>query len=262
MKKCLDLYLTTPEIDIKDRLKCIKETGYDGIFVSMNDSKESLKIEEQIKMARDLGLDISMIHSSYNESLLNSFWEEGETGDYVEKDIIKQINKIKNFKVKNFIFHTNGNREAKNTEIGINRINRILKICEKFDINLNIENLHLEEQVDYIFNNIKHKNLTFCFDCGHKNFLTKNADYISKYKDRTTTVHLHDNHGEKDEHNVLGNGSIYLEDLAKDLAKLDRNVALSSEMRTSVEKFSKELLVQNLCTLNNLEKMIDKYRNI
>ena len=55
---------------------------------------------------------------------------------------------------------------------------------------------------------IESTNLGFCLDIGHANTTDQIDDLIREFKDRLINVHIHDNHGENDEHLTLGEGSI------------------------------------------------------
>jgi sugar phosphate isomerase/epimerase len=47
-----------------------------------------------------------------------------------------------------------------------------------------------------------------CFDTGHVHQGADVATYIRTVADRLLTLHLHDNHGDRDEHNLPGQGTI------------------------------------------------------
>lgn len=255
MKKCVSLYLSN-DVDVTQRIKDIKEVGYDGVILGVYDKNESLSLEEEYKKLKEAGLEISMIHASYFEPKLNDFWKDNENGDWVEADLLSQIERVKDMGVKDFVIHSCGSKECVNSEIGLERLRRLLAACEKNGMNLTIENLFLEEQVDYIFDNIKSDSLTFCFDSGHKNFLTQGAKYIDRYKDKTTCLHLHNNFGIHDDHNLITEGTIDLDDLARELSLIPETVALSSEVKCKKGEYSKEFLKKDLQSLIDLEKQI------
>lgn len=257
MKKAINLYAFGG--DTKEKLDNIKKAGFDGVFLGVYDKKETMTLEEQVKYCNKIGLGISMIHCSYVEPKLNGFWlENSEDGDFTENDLLNQVERIKKLGVKDFVIHTNGGFDVQNTETGLARLKNILSLCEKYDINLCVENLYVDSQVEYIFNNIKSKNLTFCYDCGHDNFLTPGSTLVEKYGNLLTTTHLHDNNGKADEHLTLGMGNIEQEKLAKKLAKCNFEY-LSAEVRENNPELTQlEALKKNLAALNRLDKLIEK----
>lgn len=259
MKKAINLYFC--ELDTKTKLEEIKSAGYGGVLLGVNEKNETMTLAEQIELMKKLGLEISMIHCKYDGSKLNYLWENGEFGDEVERDLINQIEKIKDFGVNvNFVVHTCGNKFCKTNKIGIVRIGRILKVCEKYNINLCIENLYLASQVKYIFKNLKSKNLKFCFDSGHENFLTPGERLEKKYANLLVTTHIHDNNGLKDEHMIIGRGTINQDKMAEDLAKSNSEF-LTAEIKYFGGKVSvKEILKDNLTALNELDKKINMHK--
>jgi sugar phosphate isomerase/epimerase len=52
------------------------------------------------------------------------------------------------------------------------------------------------------------KGLRFCFDIGHAHIESGVAAGFEAMRDRVVTTHIHDNHGEKDEHLLPGDGTI------------------------------------------------------
>ncbi len=63
-------------------------------------------------------------------------------------------------------------------------------------------------------------NVGVCLDLGHANITVGTADAIRTLGDRIATVHVHDNHGMKDEHLWPGNGTIDWPATAKALQAL------------------------------------------
>ena len=250
MKKSINLYCN--DLDSKYKLLQIKEAGYDEFFTGYYDAGESLKLKQQIKFAKKIGLGCTMIHCSYDESILNEFWEEGKTGDNICRDYIKQIRCCKHL-CKNFVVHLQGSKACRHTEYGLTRIGKMLKVCERYDINLCIENLYLKEEIIYIFDNLSHKNLKICYDCGHQNFLTPTFDVFKKYAPFIEVLHIHENDGKTDQHKILSVNSKVFNSLKKGLKKLKEDIVLACELKNLTEDFKKSLK-QNLLVLANLEE--------
>lgn len=53
--------------------------------------------------------------------------------------------------------------------------------------------------------------------------------FLSAFQDRITHVHLHDNHGKRDEHLPLGKGSVDFEYIAKTLRKIKYSDTITFE---------------------------------
>lgn len=262
MKKAVNIYISLN--DTFEKLDAIKKAGYDGVMLTNYVKPESADIQTQINYCKKIGLEISMVHCRYNGKILKELWEaHSEVGDEIVNDLINQVNTINGFGIKNFVIHAIGDDEAENTIYGLKRIEKLLAVCEKYKINLCIENLFSDSQIKYIFDNIKSPYLKFCYDSGHENFLTPNANLAVKHSSVLATTHLHDNHGKTDEHLILGLGTIDQDKLAKALAKANLEF-LTAEIKFRGQVLTHEELLQklklNLEALNKLENKIKKYQ--
>ena len=251
MKKSMNLYFN-PTINTKEKLDAIKLLGFDEFFTGIYDTKETMPLKEQIFYAKSIGLKCTMIHCSYNEPKLNNFWLENKEGEQIAIDYINQINLCGDY-TKNFVVHLNGSINSITSKIGIERIKKILKNCEKFDINLCIENLYSEKEIPYIFSNISHPLLKICYDTGHKNFLTPNFNICEKYGKYIACLHLHENNGIKDEHKKLSIGSKVFNRLLSEINFIDDRVVLSSEAKYVNDDW-KDYLANDLKALTTLAK--------
>ena len=205
------------------------------------------------------------MHCSYYEPDLVYLWKDGKLGDNLIDDLLNQIDITAKFNIKNFIIHTCGDFNPPRSLIGIERIEKLLVKCNQYDINLCIENLYDFEQMKYIFDKIKNKNLKVCYDCGHNNCLNPQDDIFDYFKDKISVLHLHDNHGKPefgngDEHLMLGEGILNLDDIAKKISQLDEDIVLCAEYR---EKYNVDLdyFKRAKKSLDNLEELILKYKN-
>jgi sugar phosphate isomerase/epimerase len=63
-------------------------------------------------------------------------------------------------------------------------------------------------------------NVGVCLDLGHANMTVGIPDAIAALGNRIVSLHVHDNHGTKDEHLWLGEGTIHWQDTAKRLNAL------------------------------------------
>lgn len=258
MKKSINLYFNN-EVDSKKKLDAIKFLGYDEFYTGIYDKPETLNFKDQIQYAKTLGLKCSMVHCSYYEPNLNNFWLDNEIGNQVFESYFQQI-KLCNGVAKDFVVHLNGSKQSIVSEIGLKRIKALLIECEKYDINLCIENLYSEKEIPYIFKNITHKNLKICYDIGHRNFLTPNFDVMKDYSEFVTVLHLHDNDGLKDLHNIVGTGTIDWQYFAKQIAGRD-DLVLCSEVKQHENINFVNFLEKNYNALTVLDNLISKYNN-
>lgn len=258
MKKSMNIYFGKG-INTKEKLDYIKKIGFDEFFTGYYDKNETMTWKEQIEYAKSIGLDCTMLHCSYKEPLLDSFWLEGETGDFVENDFKKQILACGNY-VKNFVVHLNGSKNCVVSNVGLERIKRLLAVCEQYGLNFCVENLYIDTEIPFIFKNISHPLLKICYDCGHKNFLTPNFDLCKDYGKYVTCLHLHENDGTKDEHKTLVVGSKVYGKLQNDLKYLDKDISLASEARAFSENWRK-CVKENLNVFKTLDESLRLDKN-
>ena len=255
MKKSVNLYFYNT--DTKRKIDAIKNAGYDGIFLSYKNNTENMTLEEQIEYCKKINLEVSMIHCEYNIQDLNNFWlENNKIADEAMNFYIHQIESIAQFNVSNFVMHANGPIQPTLSKFGLKRIENILKTCEKYNINLCIENLEYPSVVEYILENIKHPNLYFCYDTGHKNCFAPDSEIAKKYNSKLIINHIHDNLGFHDDHLILGSGTIDIDNLANEMKDCKAEY-LSAEIRYKNSELSiDEILQRNLKSLTILDEKI------
>ena len=256
MKKSINLYFNEDGRE-KEKLLLIKKAGFDEFFTGYNDDGCGFNFKEQCAIAKSIGLKCTMIHCKYNPKKLHYFWEEGVKGEELCDYYIKQIKESSGLS-DNFVIHLNGRKSQKQTKIGLTRLKKILKVCDKYDMNLCVENLVVKDELFYIFNNIKHKKLKICFDVGHQNCFTPDLDVLKNFGKYVQVLHIHDNHGEKDEHLMCGKGNINWKKFAQDI-KCFPNLVLASEVKYAKEKNSK-IIKQIYKSLNTINKQVEKAR--
>ena len=255
MKTSINLYFSS-RIDTKTKMDAIKAIGYDEFFTGMYDKNETMAFAEQMQYAKKIGLPCTMVHCSYYEPGLNSFWLAGQEGEDITNDYINQINQCGNV-TKNFVVHLNCSTDCPVSEIGIARLQRILHVCEKYDLNLCVENLCSANEIPYIFSKINHPLLKICFDSGHHHWLMPDFNICQEYGKHIATLHLHENNGTIDEHKKLTIGSQVFNRLKYDLRYIDRDVVLASELKNAPDDWQ-DWLKDNLDSLHLLNELLNQ----
>lgn len=227
MAKGICFYFGYP-IEPKERAKLIREAGFDHIIASTDDrfNHQNGTLEEQVEYFKKNGLTLSSLHSKYTASELPEFFKEGEIGDRMEQSLISDVLLAKKYGFTCVVVHLFGEP----SQIGLDRLKRVLKMCEQTNIPLAIENIDCQKVFLYVFENISHPLLRFCYDCGHHNIFDRDYDYLKNFGDKLICLHLHDNMGESDDHTVKKYGTIDWDKLAKKLAAINPNITLDFEL--------------------------------
>ena len=95
---------------------------------------------------------------------------------------------------------------------------RIAEYAAKFGVQLAVENMRnsiwtLDRILDEIGDDPKKTNLGICIDIGHANQSNDAGresvcNYLERYAGQLSHLHLHDNHGERDDHLLPGEGTV------------------------------------------------------
>ncbi len=113
--------------------------------------------------------------------------------------------------------------------------------AEDLDILIAIENMpnipkifgtYPDEMLD-ILGRVDRKNAGMTLDMGHANTMGLVDEFLEKCLDKVSHMHIHDNHGARDEHLPLGQGSI---DWKKVMGKLTGYKGLMVTEMSSVEE--------------------------
>jgi sugar phosphate isomerase/epimerase len=90
-------------------------------------------------------------------------------------------------------------------------IAEVAPLCEKLRVRLALENMAKFPPPPEFFrlaDKFPPSVFGFCLDSGHANIPTADPDLARKMGGRLYALHLHDNHGEKDEHALPGHGTV------------------------------------------------------
>lgn len=251
MKKSVNLYFNK-NFDTAEKLRTLKKLGYDAFFTGIYDGNETLPWREQITLGHELGLTLTMVHCQYEEDHLNSLWLPGVAGDQVCADYIAQIQAC-GMLTSNFVVHLHGKNPPAPSAVGLARIQKMLMACEPWGVNLCVENLYSPLEIPYIFQHLQHPLLKICYDSGHQHWLTPAFDVVRDYHQFITVLHLHDNDGTADQHQILKPGSAVFQKLVRDLPLLNPDVTLAAEIKIPTGT-CEQILTANLCALQTLEQ--------
>lgn len=219
------------DITLQERIDHIKKTGFDGVFVSLE--AEDYLTDDEIQKIMDCSLQIETLHLPA-KGYINSIWEENPIGDLFINQLKEDIQKAASFHIKRVILHLNSKKIHPDPSlIGLQRIQSLLQVCQKFDILLCIENNRDMKHLFYVFEKIHNDHLRFCLDTGHANAFTHNLMEFPTYpfvKEKLECLHLHDNDGKNDQHRLPFQGNIDWKKLMPLLLKINPQLNLTLEI--------------------------------
>jgi L-ribulose-5-phosphate 3-epimerase len=218
-------------IPMEERFKLIKSSGFDGVFLGWSDEYIDIDGDKtrHPDLARREGLFIENIHTPFSQ--VNQLWCDNLEGENYIKQLYNSVNDCAIFEIPTAVVHlTSGNIPPSFNQIGLDRIKRLVELAERKNINIALENLRKTEYLDFVFPNIQSNKLGFCFDSGHENCYSKCTNLLEKYGSKLMAMHLHDNDGIEDLHQLPFEGNINWNRVIKQINKTKYSGAIALEV--------------------------------
>ena len=202
---------------LDERIRLIKNAGFNNVTLwwaeeGFEKQSDQMKILEKYDVMAD---NAHLPYSRCNELWMPKGYDETYTNDtitYIKECSLCGINTV--------VFHVSTSKiTPMYSEIGIERIKRIVDAAEKYNVRIAFENLRMPQYLEYITSNITSNKVGICYDSGHNNYCYPAESIIRKYKDKIFAVHLHDNFGRGDEHLIPFDGNAPWSDITKSIAE-------------------------------------------
>ena len=225
----------------KETINAIKNAGFKDVFIQYY-HRNNLEFNEleQIDYCRELGLNIIFCHLGYNN--INEIWLDGEKGEEVTNEYIKDIELMSQKQINMVVMHLTTHREPPMyNKIGLERIKRIVKCAKELEVKIAFENTRKQGYLEYVLENIKDDNVGICFDTGHCHaYFDDKFDYTF-FKDRFFAVHIHDNDKSGDLHLLPFDGTINWTNVLSKLKENNYNGPITLELCYRYEYLNKTL---------------------
>ncbi|MDM8544106.1 sugar phosphate isomerase/epimerase family protein [Desulfococcaceae bacterium HSG9] len=195
------------------------------------------EIDEIAKWLREYGLKLLDLHGSQgfekNWSSLGEY--ERLAGVELVRNRIDMTARLGGDAVVMHATHWMVNEQK--DSLGDDQLRKSLDALEPFarsrNVRIAIENL-VPARTDLflaLFDQYSPDFLCFCYDSGHQNISSDNPNSLELFKDRLGAVHLHDNDGASDQHNLIFNGSIDWDQIAVLMADSAYSKCINMELR-------------------------------
>lgn len=236
---------TNPLKDILKELSRVTKNNFDFVEISVEPqiflSNVLVLKQNRIKKILQKKKMFIIVHAPWNTEFGNTYAEIREGWVDVCKEII-EITKPLGLKKINVHLYSSQNLKNKNLKNviiknSIESLKKLVKYGRKKKVEIVLETMPGREQIykindiKKILNSVKSLWLTFdsghCFVNGRMNYTKK---FLSSFKNKITHVHLHDNHGGRDEHLSLGKGKIDFKFLARFLKKMNYSNTITFEI--------------------------------
>lgn len=213
------------------RIKMIKDTGFDSIMLWWEPDLFSGEGLEQFNQVRKMDIDIENIHVPYEDS--NLLWSSDEMDREKIIDMsLRWIHDCYKHEVPMIVMHvTEGHNDKIINDYGLYSFEKILLEAEKYKIKIALENTRQDEFLEKILDNFSSPWLGVCYDSSHANLFSKNITYLlDKYSDRLMAIHLSDNDGQEDRHWLPQKGEIDWNNMMMKLKEIKYKGNLSFEV--------------------------------
>ena len=231
-----------------ETIDAIKKAGFKDVFVQWYNKDWEYSQEEQLKYAREQGLNIIFAHLGYKN--INDLWEENNSnGDVLVENYKKDIAVCKKNNIPMVIMHLTSKKVAPMyNEVGLNRIREIVDYAKQLGVKVAFENTKIKGYLEYVIQNIDNENVGICYDAGHCHVHFDDEFPYEVFENRVFAVHLHDNDKSDDLHLLPFDGTIDWQNVITKLkdCKYDGPVTLEvcyryDYLNLSIEDFYKKV---------------------
>lgn len=230
-------------LELDDRLRLISEAGFKAVLLWWAvESAYEPPIPQKVDCAAKHGLAVENAHLHFDG--VNSLWLEGSEGEHYCEELIGLIAKAGVYGVPTLVVHpTRTLTPPPFSEVGYYRFMRMVDVADKAGVELAFENLKTADRLYELMALIDAPHVGVCFDSGHNHYATPERRVCRDHAPRIKAVHLHDNDGTRDAHNIPGDGTTDWALVRKELIDSAYKGAWSLEIEHPLtDKFGKSLV--------------------
>lgn len=201
------------DVPFEERYKLIKQAGFDCVMLWWSDQfGRGTGYQEDVHFARNAGLHIENIHTPVHEQ--NCLSLDNLDGENVFQSYLQCIQDCFEYKISTMVIHLPDDAHPVN-RLGIKRVEKIMYEAERLDVQIAFENLGNLQNLALVLDTFSSQNAGFCYDsCHHINFAPR-EDLLERYGNRLMALHLHDNGGKYNQHQLPFDGNIDWVDVMK-----------------------------------------------
>lgn len=230
-------------LELDTRLRLIKGAGFKAVLLWWAvESAYEPPIPRKAEAAAKHGLAVENAHLHF--AGVNSLWEEGEAGEHYCSELIGLIAEAGVYGVPTLVVHlTRTASPPPVTELGLSRFLRMIEVAERSGVTLAFENLKVTERLYEFMAKVGSRRIGVCFDAGHNHCFCPERRVCRDFAPLIRAVHLHDNFGDRDAHNIPFDGSIDWGEVRKELIDSAYEGAWSLEIEHPLtDEFGKSLI--------------------
>src|SRR5574344_1255389 len=199
-------YGTGYDVTFEERYQLIKKAGFDCVMLWWSDQFGRGKgYEKDVQYARDAGLYIENIHTPVHEQ--NYLSSDNLTGESVFHAYLQCVNDCYKNNIVTMVIHLPDDTDLFNN-LRLRRLENIIYEDELKYIQIAFENLRNIHNLQLVLETFQSKNVGYCYDsCHHENY-APDLDLLKLYGNRLMALHLQDNGGKRNQHQLPFDGKI------------------------------------------------------
>lgn len=194
------------DVSFEERYRLIENAGFDCVMLWWSDKfGRGSGYQKDVEYARNAGLYIENIHAPVHEQ--NYLSLDTMDGESVLQSYLQCVKDCFAFDISTMVIHL-PNDEHPINNLGMKRLEIIIEEAEKYDIQIAFENLSNIQNLTLVLSSFPSPNVGYCYDsCHHINY-APNDDLLKLYGNRLMALHLQDNGGKHNQHQLPLDGNI------------------------------------------------------
>ncbi len=215
----LGMYLLRdPAHSDEERLRMMRAAGFDFVCIGTKPYADG-DMRETVALCEKLGIPVENIHLTGTKTTF--IWDDTEEGESIADRYCREIEYCSSLGVKTGIAHvTWGHRAVPPVnETALCRYERIADTAARCGFVLSLENSVYPEYLYAVMERLHgHPGIGFCFDSGHRNAFAPGEDFLGRFGNILSAIHLQDNNGADDLHVMPFDGCAPWDEIARSLA--------------------------------------------
>jgi sugar phosphate isomerase/epimerase len=276
MQRILSTYRYVNQPLTPTLLEAIAQAGIPNVEIFCAPSHFNYRSMESIRelaaSLKDYGLELHSLHSP-TERNSSPDRDSGVPISISEPERIRRVDAVDEVKraldvaetvpFRYLIQHLGSGRQQadpRNLDAAFNSLEHLMTFARHRGVTIAVENTPNElgspaSLVQFV-RETRLNDLKFCFDVGHAHIEGGVAPGLELMRDRVVTSHIHDNHGEKDEHLIPSEGTVDWNAVFAGLASAPHPVALVLELKEAAS--GAPALDSIRAAFGELEKRVDE----
>ena len=194
------------DVSFEERYKLIRKSGFDCVMLWWsNQFGRGDGYQEDVRLARRAGLFVENIHAPVHEQ--NNLSLDNLSGEGVFQSYLQCVADCCEYYIPTMVIHLPNDNNPLN-QTGIRRLAELINKAEQKNIQIAFENLSNIKNLKIVLNKFTSNNVGYCYDsCHHINY-APDEDLLGMYGNRLMAIHLQDNGGSHNQHQLPFDGNI------------------------------------------------------